>query len=94
MDELNLYIESIENKVKKLLLKQKKLTDKINQIESDNFKKDNLIKEKDKRIEELENKIELVSAAKTLNNEDNDVLKHRINEILREIDNCLILLNK
>lgn len=94
MDEIKIFLEGIENKIKKLLLNQNTLTEKIKQLNAEKEEKDRLIEEQQIRIEELERKVEVRSAAKALEKEDNAIAKHKIDEILRDIDKCLILLNR
>ncbi len=95
MDELKLFLEGIENKIKRLLIKQKALTEQISRLNAEKSDKDRLIKEQQERIEELEKKIEVIGAAKVLSHSgDNANAKHKIDEILRDIDNCLVLLNR
>ncbi len=94
MDELKLFLEGIENKIKRLLIKQGALADQIEKLSAENEEKERLIKEQQIRIRELEKKIEVIGAAKVISHEDNTVAKHRIDEILRDIDKCLVLLNK
>lgn len=94
MDELKLFIEGIENKLKRLLIKQNALTEQVNQLNAEKVEKDRVIIEQQDRIEELKKKIEIMGAAKVLSTEDNTIAKHRIDEILRDIDKCLVLLNR
>jgi len=95
MDELKLFLEGIENKIKRLLIKQKALTEQVSRLNAEKADKDHLIKEQQERIEELEKKIEVLGAAKVLSHcDDNTNAKHKIEEILRDIDNCLVILNR
>ncbi len=94
MDELKLFIEGIENKLKRLLIKQKALTEQVSQLNAEKVEKDRVIIEQQDRIEELKKKIEIMGAAKVLSTDDNTLAKHRIDEILRDIDKCLVLLNR
>ena len=94
MEEIKLFLEGIENKLKRLLLRQESLVNQINDLEKEKSEKSNLIVQQGKRIAELEEKIEVMGAVKTLSSEDNEITKHKIDEILRDIDKCLITLNK
>ncbi len=94
MDELQLFLEGIENKIKRLIIKQKSLLEEIEGLKAEKGEKDRLIADQSRRIEDLEKKIEVVGSAKALNSEDNTIVRHKIDEILRDIDECLVLLNK
>ncbi len=94
MDELKLFLEGIENKIKRLIIKQKSLIEQIEALKAEKGEKDRLIADQLSRIEELEKKIEVVGSAKALSSEDNTIARHKIDEILRDIDKCLVLLNR
>ncbi len=94
MDEMKLLIEGIENKLNRLLIKQNALTEKIKQLDAQKSEKDRLIEEQRSRLEELEKKVEVMSVAKALSSEDNAIAKHKVDEILRDIDKSLKMLNK
>lgn len=61
--------------------------------------KENLLHEiefKNKKIAELENKIDVIKLATSMQSPTGDVhdAKIKINRLVREIDNCIALLNK
>jgi cell division protein FtsB len=85
----------IEYKVRKLL-------EKNNSLKAENEKLSQETKALNARIEnlkanlsELENKLIVVKLAKTLNKEESRTnVKLKINELVRDIDRCIGLLNK
>ncbi|KAF0201016.1 MAG: phenylalanyl-tRNA synthetase subunit [Bacteroidetes bacterium] len=85
----------IEYKVRKLL-------EKCNALKAENEKLNQEAKALNARIEnlkanvsELENKLIVVKLAKTLNKEESRTnVKLKINELVRDIDRCIGLLNK
>ncbi len=94
MEEMKLFLEGIENKISRLLIKQNALIKQIEKLEAEKAENNKFIDKQKERIEELEKKIEIIGAVKALDKEDNAVTKHKIDEILRDIDKCLFLLNK
>ena len=67
----------------------------IKQLKEENgFLRKNMIQEKNK-IKELEEKYKVVKLAKSLNQENDKStdIKLKINELVREIDKCIALLN-
>jgi chromosome segregation ATPase len=93
----NPLVEEIQKKVLNIANERNHLKVRIAEI---NDEKDNLanqLKEKEREIEELEQKYKIMKLAKSLDGgevENNKDLKLKINEMVREIDKCIALLNK
>lgn len=96
MKESNVFIENLKDKFKSLVfLYEKSLADKkLISEESTNLKKRLEIQESS--YEELKRKYETISLAKafTTSGEDSHEAKIKVNKIVREIDNCIALLNR
>lgn len=94
-DVLNL-VNNLEHIIKKVIyLHENTKVDKVKFIEE---KKQliNSVAEHKTRISELEESNKSIRVAKnyTASQEDSNELKIRINEMMREIDRCLVMLNK
>jgi predicted RNase H-like nuclease (RuvC/YqgF family) len=92
-DEITL-ISGIEYKVRKLLELKEKDNRKIKVLSDQNLKLDEQIEEQKSYINKLKEQIKKIKIAKSLENSDGSVeAKLKINELVREIDKCIGLLN-
>lgn len=95
MESADTLIAGIDYKIRKLISQvtkleneNKLLNDKINELNKH-------ITELELNIEEHQDKYKVLKLAKSLNKEESKTeVKLKINELLREIDNCVRLLNK
>ena len=90
-------VESIENKVNKIISLYNSLKKEKEEILEENTKLKSDISERDKSIKSLEEKINLLRISKSvgaLDVEKNMESRRKINEYVREIDKCIALLNK
>ncbi len=95
MKSASTLITGIEYKVRKLIEQieileneNAQLNDKIEQLKTN-------IKSLELSIDEQQQRIKVLKLAKSLNKEESKTeVKLKINELLREIDNCVRLLNK
>ncbi|GAB4253697.1 MAG: hypothetical protein Kow0079_09500 [Vicingaceae bacterium] len=94
MDEFQLLMDNISKKVDALtksyqLLKadNETLKNQVVQLKNEN----NTLKEEIKNLTEKNKLLKLSSAVKSTDNKD---VKLKINELLREIDKCILQLNK
>ncbi len=94
MDELTLIVEGIQNKLKKLTIRNKQLKEKILSLETDNRSLQKDLEGSAQRIGELEKELTNVQAAKLLEGTDSSRAKQKINELLREIEKSTVLLNR
>jgi len=94
MGDVEILVSGIEYKVRKLKEQHQKLKEEnvtysgeINKLITNNSEQKQI-------INQLEEKINLLKLAKALDTKEGDVeSKKRINELLREIDKCIGLLN-
>ncbi len=94
MDELTLIVEGIQNKLKKLTIRNKQLKEKILSLETDNRSLQKDLEGSAQRIGGLEKELANVQAAKLLEGTDSSRAKQKINELLREIEKSTVLLNR
>ena len=89
-------IESIERKVSKLLIEQKKIKNKNSNLQINNNALAKKLDEKDLEINKLLDKVKLMNISKSVltTNDDVKATRLKINEYVREIDKCIALLNK
>lgn len=90
---LELY-NDIEYKIKKISLSFNKIKEEKKQLEEEN----NTLREENLKLQnslsELNEKYRLLTITKTIENKkDKTDTKRKINEMVREIDNCIRLLN-
>lgn len=94
-DQVKEIINGIDFKVRKLkhdyqivTERNKELENKLNQLEQ-------TIYQQKQEIEHIQQKIKLIKLSKSIENKrDLTETKLKINELVREIDNCINLLNK
>lgn len=93
MDELSLIVEGLGYKVKKLLLVNKQLRDKILRLEEEKAALLEKTRDLSEKVRGLEDGMARLQAAKALKGDPSGHARQRINELLREIDKCQALLN-
>jgi chromosome segregation ATPase len=94
MDELSLIIEGIDVKIKKLLIRNNQLKDKILHLEEEKISLLAELSTLSSRLRESEQELAEVNIAGVLKNGDPAQARQRINGILREIEKCQALLNR
>ena len=92
---LNNLINSIENKLNNLLSAYKKEKEINLNLSQENASLVSEIKQKSKEIDDLKDKIKLMSISKSVDVSKGDIrqTKLKINEYIREIDKCIAQLN-
>ncbi len=95
MQDLSILVSGIEFKLKKLIEQNNQLKIENSHLLKKNDEFNNRIENKNKSIKELEEKYKVLKIAKTLENSSNSFdQKIKINEMLREVEKCIGLLNK
>ena len=92
---LNNLINSIENKLNNLLSAYQKEKEINLNLSQENTSLVSEIKQKSKEIDDLKDKIKLMSISKSVDVSKGDIkeTKLKINEYIREIDKCIAQLN-
>ncbi len=93
MDELSLLLDGIEVKLKKLILQNKGLREKIQILDREKHQLQESITTQKAQMVEMEQQIVYIQAAKVLGVKDSDQAKQKVEELLREIEKCYELLN-
>jgi recombination DNA repair RAD52 pathway protein len=95
MGDVNGLVTDIEKKVKQLITLQSILLDQNLQLNAKNKELSDKIKEQNKIIEQLKDKDNYIKIAQSVKqSEGNTDVKKKIDELVREIDKCIGLLNK
>ncbi|MFM1876568.1 MAG: hypothetical protein RL266_2305 [Bacteroidota bacterium] len=95
MDNLNTYINGLIVKVEKLVKLQGELQAENMKLKSANESLERLVSEQKNALIELEeqNKVVKIAKAVTEDDEDRKEQRKRLNELVREVDKCIALLN-
>ncbi len=93
--EQNNVVEELKQKVESLIELYENSKQQINHLQEENNKLKNQIKQKDTELANLKEKYSRLELAKSIaSSETTHDAKIKINRIVREIDNCISLLNK
>ena len=97
MSNLGHTLTSLQSKIEKLVHLHKKVKEDLVKAEQDQHDLNKVILDKDAKIAELQERIKVLKLAKTLtsgNDNGTTDIKYRINELVREIDKSIALLNR
>ena len=95
MDKIPVIIKGIEYKTIKIIEKLNQLADENNKLKTEVQQLKNQIETKNKEINQLTENNNILKIANTVEGTENKTkVKLKINELLREVDRCLALLNK
>lgn len=92
MSNYNDLISSIEEKVIQLLTYREKDKKELKKLQEKIVELQNIIKEKDIIINNLENNNQIITLSSEKGNTNADI-RNRIDDILREVDKCMGMLN-
>lgn len=94
MNKISLLTTDIENKIKKIVDLQSQLKKENNHLIQEVHDLKKIVENQNVIIGNLENNLKILKIAKTLNKgKDNQQAKLKINELVREIEKCIALLN-
>ncbi|HQH18119.1 MAG TPA: hypothetical protein PKZ43_01090 [Bacteroidales bacterium] len=94
MNKISLLTKDIENKIKKIVDLQSQLKKENNHLIQEVHDLKKIVENQNVIIENLEKKLKILKIVKTLEKgKDNQQAKLKINELVREIDKCIALLN-
>lgn len=94
MDELSVIVEGVGNKVKKLIIRNNQLKDKMLELESEKISLQEKIRVQSTQIQQLESRLADMQLGRVLGSDKPLLARQKINELLREIEKCQALLNK
>ena len=92
----NAVLNSIKEKVRLLMSNNSSLKEQNMQLETKVSELKNTLEQRNAEIENFNEKVKMLKMAKSLggDSEKNTEMKLKINELVREIDKCISLLNK
>ena len=97
MGNTNTVVEQIKSKIELLASEKKELKNDVLQLQQAIGHLQSTVSAKEVELEELNQKYKVLKMAKSLEGgevENNKDIKLKINEMVREIDKCIGLLNK
>ena len=89
-------VSGIKQKINALALQRKELADRVASLENEISKLESAAREQKEEMDSMAEKNKVLTMAKTLKSSDQLATgsKQKINELVREIDRCIALLNK
>jgi len=94
MEDLSDLVKGLDIKSRQLALKHKKLKNDFEQLQKKHFETENNITQHKQTILELEKQLQILTIAKSIpTGKESSIAKKKINELLRELDTCIDLLN-
>ncbi|HET7818163.1 MAG TPA: hypothetical protein VFL70_02545 [Bacteroidia bacterium] len=96
MNELKTVVASLEGKIEKLVNLHRQTKKELLAIQTQQHNLTQTVTEQKKTITELEEKTKILKLSKSISStkENTTELKLKINELIREVDKCIALLNK
>ena len=94
MEDLSDLVKGLDIKSRQLALKHKKLKNDFEQLQKKHLETENSITQHKQTILELEKQLQILTIAKSIpTGKESSIAKKKINELLRELDTCIDLLN-
>ena len=94
MEDLSDLVKGLDIKSRQLALKHKKLKNDFEQLQKKYLETENNLTQHKQTIIELEKQIQILTIAKSIpTGKESSIAKKKINELLRELDTCIDLLN-
>ena len=96
MAEASKIVENLEVKINQLINSHKAVVKENTKLIEESNKLNNLVNQQKIEIAQLNEKVKMVKLAKSFegSGEDTSKLKLKINEVVREVDKCIAMLNK
>lgn len=95
MENLDTYITGLTGRVERLAKTQSQLRDENSKLKARNEELEQVVTDQKNVLSKLEeeNKVVKIAKAVTEDDEDRKEQRKRLNELVREIDKCIALLN-
>jgi len=94
MEDLSDLVKRLDIKSRQLALKHKTLKDDFTILQQNHLETLNIVTQQKQLITELEKQIQILTIAKSIpTGQESTKAKKKINELLRELDTCIDLLN-
>ncbi len=95
MENLDAYITGLSERVEKLVAAQSELKNENSELKSRNAELEQAVNDQKNVLSRLEEENKVVKIAKAVTDDDEDrkEQRKRLNELVREVDKCIALLN-
>jgi hypothetical protein len=94
MEDLSDLVKGLDIKSRQLALRFKKLKDDYTKLQQKHIETEHSINQQKQTILELEKQLQILTIAKSIpTGKESSTAKKKINELLRELDTCIDLLN-
>jgi predicted dithiol-disulfide oxidoreductase (DUF899 family) len=94
MEDLSDLVKGLDIKSRQLALRYKTLKDDFRKLQQKHLETENNIIQQKQTITELEKQLQILTIAKSIpTGKESSKAKKKINELLRELDTCIDLLN-
>jgi len=94
MEDLSDLVKGLDIKSRQLALRYKTLKDDFRKLQQKHLETENNITQQKQTITELEKQLQILTIAKSIpTGKESSIAKKKINELLRELDTCIDLLN-
>jgi tRNA G10 N-methylase Trm11 len=94
MEDLGDLVKGLDIKSRQLALRHKKLKDDLDKLQKKHMETEYTLTQHKLTITELEKQIQILTIAKSIpTGKESTIAKKKINELLRELDTCIDLLN-
>jgi hypothetical protein len=94
MEDLSDLVKGLNIKSRQLALKHKTLKNDFEKLQKKQVETENSLTQQKQTILELEKQIQILTIAKSIpTGKETSIAKKKINELLRELDTCIDLLN-
>jgi len=94
MKDLSDLVKGLDIKGRQLALRHKKLREEFNKLQTKHTETENSLAQYKQTIVELEKQLQIITIAKSIpTGKESSIAKKKINELLRELDTCIDLLN-
>lgn len=94
MEDLSNLVKGLDIKSRQLALRYKTLKNDFTKLEQKQLESEKLITQHKQTILELEKQLQILTIAKSIpTGKETSTAKKKINELLRELDTCIDLLN-
>jgi hypothetical protein len=94
MEDLSKLVKGLDIKSRQLALRHKTLKDDFEILKNKHLETENNLNQYKQTILELEKQIQILTIAKSIpTGKESSTAKKKINELLRELDTCIDLLN-
>lgn len=96
MSKLFELVDTVQSQINELISKGKKTQDELSRLEQENFALKQELEQKDNELANVREQLRVSKLAVSVSVDDTEKaeLKSQVNELIREVDKCIALLNK